>query len=422
MAPLRFVDLFCGIGGFHEAILRVAPDAKCLLACDIDAACQDVYEANFGQRPYGDIKVLTEGASVEVGPHDLLCAGFPCQPFSKSGLQRGIGETRGTLFYNILRVLEAKRPQFVLLENVRNLAGPRHRGTWLTIIENLRALGYRVASEPTIASPHLFAPEHGGGPQVRERVFVLAEHVAEGESLIGAPTNLSEYRAGWDPRSWRIDDLLQLEEEIDQPEQYSLRPQEIVWIDTWNELLQDLRVDQLPGFPIWADSFAGAPEWAADTPAWKQAFIRKNSEFYLANRAVIDPWLQKHDGLRSFPPSRRKLEWQAQNAPRDLWQLVLHLRPSGIRVKQGTYLPALVAITQTSIIGWRRRRITPTEGARLQGFDKLRVHSDPAIAYRQLGNAVHVGVASLLVSRLLRDGVAPLPAVDMVQSSFELAS
>src|SRR5690606_6235449 len=108
----------------------------CVLACDIDAACQDVYEQNFGRRPFGDIKVLTEGPEVTVPTHELLLAGFPCQPFSKSGHQRGINETRGTLFFNILKVLEARRPRLVLLENVRNLAGPRHRHTWITIVEN----------------------------------------------------------------------------------------------------------------------------------------------------------------------------------------------------------------------------------------------------------------------------------------------
>ena len=75
---LRFVDLFCGIGGFHQAAVSAFPDAQCVLACDIDQECQDVYEDNFGVRPFGDIKVLTEGERVEVPNHDILFAGFPC--------------------------------------------------------------------------------------------------------------------------------------------------------------------------------------------------------------------------------------------------------------------------------------------------------------------------------------------------------
>ena len=113
---VQFVDLFCGIGGFHEAIRQVDPEAECVLACDIDADCQDVYEWNFGRRPFGDIKVLTEGTDVNVPPHDLLCAGFPCQPFSKSGFQRGVRDsTRGTLFFDIMSIVLARQPQFVIL-------------------------------------------------------------------------------------------------------------------------------------------------------------------------------------------------------------------------------------------------------------------------------------------------------------------
>lgn len=111
---------------------------------------QGVYKANFGLEPAGDIKPLTEGPVVQVPKHDVLCAGFPCQPFSKSGFQRGMDEARGTLFFNILRIFEARRPRYAILENVRNIAGPRQRRTWDIIIRELRALGYRVCGEPCL--------------------------------------------------------------------------------------------------------------------------------------------------------------------------------------------------------------------------------------------------------------------------------
>lgn len=134
-----FLDLFAGIGGFHHALAAPQFGGQCVMAVESDARCQQVYAATWPQMATsgaiaGDIREITttEGGAdrpVEqvahlVPDHDVLCAGFPCQPFSKSGAQQGVGDaTRGTLFFDILRIIEAKRPRFLILENVRNLAG-----------------------------------------------------------------------------------------------------------------------------------------------------------------------------------------------------------------------------------------------------------------------------------------------------------
>ena len=141
------------------------------------------------------------------------------------------------------------------------------------------------------------------------------------------------------------------------------------------------------------------------TPPWKAGFLRKNAELYTRHQEAIETWLDEWDGLRAFPPSRRKLEWQAQDT-RSLWETVMHFRPSGIRAKRPTYLPALVAITQTSIIGEHRRRITTREAARLQGLPEwFDFGTQPdALTYRQLGNGVNVGVAHyVLREHVLRE-------------------
>lgn len=415
----RFVDLFAGIGGFHVAMERLG--GTCVLACEIDAECRRVYARHFGMAPAGDIQPLTEHADVlaAIPAHDVLCAGFPCQPFSKSGFQRGINETRGTLFFNILKILEAHRPRFAVLENVRNLAGPRQRATWETIIRNLRRLGYRVASEPAVLSPHLLPPDMDGRPQVRERVFILAEHVGVDVPELLEGEVLAEPRpvAGWDPDSWRIESFLQPDHDIADLRAYQLRPDEVRWVEAWNDFVQSIEADTLPGFPIWVDAFRPRPVIEPAMPEWKRTFLHKNSAFYLEHRPEIDRWLRRHD-LAAFPASRRKLEWQArkwQPAARDrnLWELVLHLRPSGVRVKPPTYLPALVAITQTSVIGPRRRRITPREAARLQGLpDDFELSADDATAYRQLGNAVNVGVVEHVARRLFAGSPAGWPRGD----------
>jgi DNA (cytosine-5)-methyltransferase 1 len=390
-SSFQFIDLFAGIGGFHLALETLG--GECVLASELDPACREVYSQNFPTtHVVGDIHSIAPDARRLVPRHDVLCAGFPCQPFSKSGFQKGLRDrTRGTLFYQIMEIVRAHHPRFLLLENVRNLAGPRHVETWRIIIDSLREEGYLVADEPAVFSPHLLPPSLDGRPQVRERVFILAELVDTASVIMsGEPLLRNAPVANWNPKAWLIEDWLVPDHEISNIEKYQLRAQEIQWIDAWQDFMQTLR-DEEPGFPIWVDDFKMRPTIDASTPAWKANFLHKNSALYRRNRAAINRWRKRHD-LKSFPASRRKFEWQARGHERDLWKLVLHLRPSGIRVKPATYLPALVAITQTSIIGSRRRRITPREAARLQGVpDWFELHPVDAVAYRQFGNAVNVG-------------------------------
>src|SRR5688572_7413123 len=173
-AAFTFVDLFAGIGGFHAALSALG--GECVYAVEKDPAAAAVYERNWKLPALGDIVTDTTD-QMRVPKHDVLAAGFPCQPFSKSGFQRGMDEARGTLFWNICRVIEERRPSIVILENVRNIAGPRHTHEWEVIIRSLRDIGYQVSSTPAVFSPHLLPPRLGGRPQVRERVFIVGTHV-----------------------------------------------------------------------------------------------------------------------------------------------------------------------------------------------------------------------------------------------------
>lgn len=399
----RFVDLFAGVGGFHATLTALG--GTCVFASEIDREAAEVYKRNWRHQVAGDIVPLTEGR-MEVPEHDVLAAGFPCQPFSKSGFQRGMAETRGTLFGNIARVLEVRRPALVLLENVRNLAGPRHRDTWATIVTTLRELGYRVSGTPTVFSPHLLPPDRGGRPQIRDRVFITATYVgrerAEAEasdepSLLYRPVETVDGEV-WDPQRWDLVKHLPLSDDtqIAEVSRYRLSAEETRWINIWDDFVQVLRsrMPRLPGFPIWADEFVLEPAIDASTPAWKVNFLQKNSDLYREHRGAIDAWLARHNYLAGLPASRRKLEWQAQDSE-SLWSTILHLRPSGIRAKKPTYAPALVAITQTSIVGERKRRITPREAARMQGLpDWFDFGAQPdAASYKQMGNGVNVGAA-----------------------------
>ena len=396
----KFVDLFSGIGGFHAALSGMG--GHCVHAIENNEAAAQIYDMNWGHNPIGDITLQANDEVMTVPAHDLLAAGFPCQPFSKSGAQLGMEEPRGTLYWNILQIIEQRRPALVLLENVRNLAGPRHLHEWQVIIETLAAQGYRVSEIPAVLSPHRLHPNIGGRPQVRERVFIVAVRTTETDPaklIEKTPFLEKSVFDNWDPLDWKLQKHLPLDRKVKDPT-LNLTPTETYWIDAWNEFVEAmLRLrngQRLPGFPLWADAWIlprnlRIPE---ETPSWKEDFLRKNAHFYKEHKDFIDEWVEKW-GIYTdaFPASRRKLEWQAQDAA-SLWDTVMHFRPSGIRAKRPTYLPALVAITQTSIIGPLRRRISTREAARLQGLPDWFTFDDQkqSETYRQLGNGVNVGV------------------------------
>jgi DNA (cytosine-5)-methyltransferase 1 len=431
-SSFRFADLFAGIGGFHAMLGALG--GECVYASEIDDDAARIYERNWGTPVAGDIVEATTDR-MDVPDHDVLAAGFPCQPFSKSGRQRGMDEARGTLFWNICRVLEERAPSLVILENVRNLAGPRHAHEWRVIVESLRELGYRVSSKPTIFSPHLLPPWLGGRPQVRDRVFILATRVnnlAAAQEDVAPATALAPVD-GWDPQSWRISSFL----DDDPPRDASplwMSAKEVRWVEAWDDFVQTLRragLQKLPGFPIWADHFVHERDLfiAPGTPAWKANFLRKNSALYTDYQREIDEWRLRWGDLAQFPRSRRKLEWQAQDT-RTLWEAVLHLRPSGIRAKRPTYLPALVAITQTSIVASRQRRVTVREAARLQGLPEWFDFGSQrdATSFKQLGNGVNVGAAyHVFRAHVKRDGNMlganhpVVHAVDRAPESADLA-
>src|SRR5690554_3551269 len=173
---IKYIDLFAGIGGFHEAMKKADPTSKCIAAVEFDKASAEIYEKSHGIRPLGDItdnKVIEKiDRIIDKEGLDILFAGFPCQAFSKAGNQEGFqDQTRGTLFYSIKEILKKHKPKYFLLENVRNLLGHRSKDnikTFKIIEDTLNRLDY--AFEYSILSPHRL--KHKKVPQMRERVFI----------------------------------------------------------------------------------------------------------------------------------------------------------------------------------------------------------------------------------------------------------
>ena len=410
----KFIDLFAGIGGFHIALSDLG--GKCVFASEIDEAAQRIYRLNFEKEMngpiVGDIIPLTEKTVSRLIPdHDVLAGGFPCQPFSKSGAQLGMDETRGTLFYNIAKIIEKRRPKVVILENVRNLTGPKHKHTWALILRVLRDLGYHVSDIPSIVSPHTISPKHGGTPQVRDRVYIVGIYVGKQKAwkMADEPFLFNKDLLGqWKTTHWNLEEhLLQDDSEIEDDNLYRVSEERLEVIEMWNNFLTTVGAKngkRLPGFPLWEFAMTSRPKLEADMPDWKIDFLKKNSAFYVENKNGIDAWRKRYPDVKQLNNSYRKFEWQAQDLG-SIWSGVIQFRPSGVRVKKPDYLPALVAMNQTSIIGSKRRTITVREAARLQAFPETFTFGDqnPAQSFKQLGNAVSVGTVKFVLTSILND-------------------
>lgn len=441
MTSLRFVDLFAGLGGFHVALRSLGHE--CVFVSEIDEELRQLYLKNFPDVHgivYGDIRECRD----KVPPHDVLCAGFPCQPFSKSGNQHGMRDKpRGTLFDEILYILEKHGPRYVILENVGNFERHDSGRTWRIVKSSLIDLGYHVRGTGHVASGGhgLVSPHHLGFPHTRERFFAVA-------SLSKLPKDpFPEARR---QRVTSLNDIVQTKRELSRRdlEETALSEQQISCINHWNKLLARLPEDvDLPSFPIWGDEILASYPFREKTPdactarvlrrylkyhrprrgapkaellgllpryarakqkrfpKWKVEFIEWSREWFAEIFGHIPAgWIRQ---LQEFPPSLRKLEWNCQGEGRDLWKHVLQFRPSGLRVKRYTNCPALVAMTTTQIpiLGPKRRFITRVEGLRLQRFpDNHTLPKSREETFRALGNAVHVGVVKEIARRLITGG------------------
>ena len=159
----NYIDLFCGVGGIRRG-MDSQQNFQCIFSSDINEECQRTYQVNYGDMPFGDITLADE--NLDIPDHDILCGGFPCQPFSICGLQHGFEDTRGTLFFDICRILRAKQPEVVFLENVKHLVHHDHGNTLDTILNKLRELGYNVSWRVLNAVDF-------GVPQNRERIIII---------------------------------------------------------------------------------------------------------------------------------------------------------------------------------------------------------------------------------------------------------
>jgi DNA (cytosine-5)-methyltransferase 1 len=393
---MKFIDLCCGIGGFHQALKNMG--FECVMASDIDEECRKNYKINYNIEPKGD---LTKIEVEDIPSFNILCAGFPCQPFSKAGEQKGFNDTRGNIFFDICKIIKYHNPEYIILENVRNLSSHDKGNTWKVIYETLDNLNYYTYNKPVILNTLYF-----GVPQSRERVVIMCKRKDLGElpelhlitKKLIKKTTLSSIIEDNVSKKYNINKKLKITEYI------------------WNEFIKlcDLNNVNIPKFPIWTDW------WDSDgnnTTITKndnklteeenkinilkkqktfynkyKKWIDSNREFYNKNKHFIQEWLFKSRKQELWVGAVRKMEWQTSGTKININQVLWSPRGSGIRIKNIDYSPTLVAMaSMIPIYGPKSRMLSPRECARLQSFpEDYIIHSNDKIAYKQFGNAVNV--------------------------------
>jgi len=413
----KFIDLFAGLGGFHLAAASLG--GECVFASELKPLLRELYHLNYGVKSEGDINLVDPRYIPE---HDLLCAGFPCQPFSKAGGQKGWKDkTRGTLFFVIAQILELKRPKYVVLENVANFFKHDEGNTYRQVISTLNELGYEVKSAKL--SPHNF-----GVPQHRERMYIVAS--LDGVEGFEWPSAIAE--------KTHIESVLE-----DEPTDGKYLPHHVldclaVWQDFISRIPEEVSI---PYYPLWSMEFgatypidrpidkvktkelwkyrgsfgvslegmsrekiyASLPSHALRPigfPKWKISFIERNRNFYELHKEFLEDWLPSVQGFHS---SLQKLEWNYKDGERDVWKHLVQVRASGLRIKRPDFSPALVAASdsQIPIVAWKKRYLTVRECARLQSMDEISLPGSIYDAYEALGNAVNVKLVSLILEKLV---------------------
>lgn len=418
---IRFIDLFAGIGGIRlgaeQALEKAGIEAECILSSEIDEKACETYELNFGEKPQGDIKQITE-----IEPFDFLLAGFPCQPFSYAGKRRGFGDTRGTLFFEIERILEKYRPKAFLLENVRGLRTHDGGRTFGTIMQKLNDLGYGT-TELILNSSDF------GVPQNRVRLYILGIY---GKKPV---MNLMTNYGAADSHKYKSD-YRQLSF-FDNDERKTCTVGEILETnvakkyycsDDFTEQLHSVIGDDLTklhGYRL-IDYRGGQSlhSWELGKKGKCTPAEAKFMNLLIQNRRKHDFGTQQ-DG-KKLTLDQIKTFYKDE----DILSVIASLKEKGyLKEEEGKYNPVCgnmsfevfkfldpdsISITLTSSDANRLgvvqdnipRRITPRECARLQGFpDSFVINPTDSFAYKQFGNSVSVPVIKAVVYDFIRNNV-----------------
>ena len=390
---MKFIDLFAGLGCFHHALTDLGHEY--VYACEIDSTLNELYEKNWEvDPPASDIRQVRIS---DIPPHDILCAGFPCQPFShatpthkKKGFEC---PENGDLFSLIVKILSEKKPSYFILENAPHLLSHNGGKTWRKAVNELKGVEYHT-------DVNVYSPTDFGIPHNRKRLFIVGSRsdvVILPAFPVSTVSNLSTFL------------------DVKPPEARYLSERQIECLDLWQDFVERFPHPVTLPSPLWSREFGATYPFKRTTPeaygidklrrwrgnhgkklsellleeevlkslptyakrgedrfpAWKVGYIEKNRQFYRdhykEHKVWFDEWKQK---IGTFPTTWQRFEWNCQTQIRNIWDQIIQFRNSGVRVSTTERIPALVATnSQVPVIGWEERYLTPRECARLQSID-----------------------------------------------------
>ena len=411
---IKFIDLFAGIGGIRigasSALSKHGIQSKCVLSSEIDEKACETYQLNFGEYPSGDIKEI-----VDIEPFDLLLAGFPCQPFSYAGKRKGFGDTRGTLFFEVERILGLYQPKAFLLENVRGLYTHDGGRTFETIVNKLHELGYGTYDL-------LLNSSDFGVPQNRVRLYILGIKGATPKMTLRTNLGAADSHRYKKERSGSCSVGQILEENV--PEKYYCSQE---FSDQLRSVIgEDL--SKLHGYRL--IDYRGGQSLHSWELGKKGKCSKSEIEFMTL---LIQNRRKPAFGTQQDGKKLTLEQIETFYTADDILDVIASLKKKGyLKEEEGKYNPVCgnmsfevfkfldpnsISITLTSsdsnrlgiIQHNRARRITPRECARLQGFpDSFIVNPNDVSAYKQFGNSVSVPVIEAVISDFIEQNIHEL--------------
>lgn len=416
---MKFIDLFAGLGGFHHG-LNNAGDFECVFASELNDDLRKLYQENYKLDVSGDITKVDENS---IPAHDVLCAGFPCQPFSLAGSKKGAKcPESGKLIDDVLRVAKKHRPQYLMLENVPNVLTIADGEFWNYINIEFAKLGYKLIHK-------IISPTDIGIPQNRKRLFIIGFLDHKDADTFIWPTI---------EKSKPLNSILNSKYPHKKIETKKYRQ-----LGRWQNLLNNCELpNPLPSLSFVAQDFGAnypldfskitikemqkykgaygqslgmCKNWeqlleklpsyckkSRTVPNWLIQSVVYSRNIYSKNKGYIDLWLKDLDKDNN---SWQILEWRGLKKDLDFKYHLLQFRASGIRVSKNSRAPSLISMTPTQIpiIGSEMRYMSKYEAAKLQNLQNLsRIPDNEVKAFKAFGNAVNAKIVELIASNIKR--------------------